>query len=284
MTIGFIGLGLMGSAMCSNLIKKSGAEILVYDVNPAASEQMQKEGAAVALSAAEIAQSCEIIITMVPKSEHVIAVYEELLPMVREGQLLIDMSTIAPEVSKGLAEKVQNKGADMIDAPVVKSRPAAIAGVLGIYVGGSRESFLRAEPYLACMGSNMIHLGGNGSGLVMKLCHNALVAQIQNGVNETMTLAGRAGDIDPETFAKAISYGGGQNFYLDSKAGTIAKHDFSVAFSVQNMDKDVHLAKELADQCFTKLQGVELSCIRYEEAVKQGFGAEDFSATYKLFE
>lgn len=284
MEIGFIGLGLMGSAMCSNLISKSDANLIVYDVDTAAMKGLVQKGAIGAASACEVAKTCEMIITMVPRNEHVIAVYEEMMPWLREGMLLIDMSTISPEVSRMLADKVRRRGADMLDAPVVKSRPAAIEGTLGIYVGGEEESFLRAKPYLECMGNHLVHLGKNGNGLIMKLCHNALVAQIQNGVNETLSLALKAGGIEAKMFAEAVSYGGGQNFYLDSKIEAIAQKEFVPAFSVQNMDKDVHLAEGLARSVACNLEGISLVCRRYEDAMKRGYGAEDFSATIQLFE
>lgn len=284
MKIGFIGLGLMGSAMCENIIKKSAAEVFVYDVNQEASKKLESSGAIVASNSSEIAKECEVIITMVPRSEHVISIYEEMLPLIKKGTLLIEMSTISPDVSRMLSHKVEEKGGDMLDAPVVKSRSAAIEGTLGIYVGGNEEAYKRAKPYLSCMGSNIVYMGKNGNGLIMKLCHNALVAQIQNGVNETLSLAKKAGGINPKEFALAISYGGGQNFYLDSKINAIIKQDFTTAFSVQNMDKDVHLAQELSAKCECNLEGIELTCKRYKEAMKSGLGKEDFCATYKLFQ
>ncbi|MGI6201252.1 MAG: NAD(P)-dependent oxidoreductase [Christensenellales bacterium] len=283
MRIGFIGLGLMGSAMCENLVKKSGCPVTCFDVNPAAMEPLTALGAAPAASAGEVGERCGVIFTMVPKSEHVLAVYEQLLPAARPGAVLVDMSTISPAVSRDLARRAAQAGAVMLDAPVVKSRPAALAGELGIYVGGDAAAYERVRPLLALMGSNIIHLGGNGNGLVMKLCHNALVAQIQNGVNEAMTLAARAAGVDPRAFAKAISYGGGQNFYLDSKRETLAQGDYTTAFSVENMDKDVHLAQELCRQAGLDLAGVRLSCARYEQAMARGLAKEDFSATFKLF-
>lgn len=284
MNIGFIGLGLMGGPMCMNLVQKSGKTVFVYDVDPAACEEAVAHGASAAESAAALGQACDIVFTMVPKNEHVRAVYRQLLPRVRGGQVLVDMSTISPDVSRDIAAQVRAKGGLMLDAPVVKSRPAAIAGELGIYVGGERAAYDEALPYLSMMGRNVLYLGENGNGLVMKLCHNALVAQIQNGVNETMALAGRAAGIDPLLFAKAISIGGGQNFYLDGKAPAIAKRDFTTAFSVENMDKDIHLAGGLARRLGMDLPGVRLAEGRYEQAMEKGLAKQDFSATYQLQE
>ena len=284
MTVGFIGLGIMGAPMCANIIKKSGCEVYVYDVNEAAAEPLVELGAKKASSSRELCEKSAVVFSMVPKTEHVEAVYSELIPAAREGQLFIDMSTISPNASRALAKRIAEKGAVMLDAPVVKSKPAAIAGELGIYVGGDETAFEKALPLLKCMGSNVIRMGDNGTGLVMKLCHNSLVAQIQNGVNETMRLAKEAADIDPLTFAKAISYGGGQNFYLDGKAKVIAARDFTTAFSVENMNKDAHLSKTLCEECGFEAKGIELAAERYEAAMEKGLGKMDFSATYLLME
>ena len=179
------------------------------------------------------------------------------------------------------AESVRKTGADFLDAPVVKSKPAAIAGKLGIYVGGPEEAFERILPILAYMGENIIRLGDNGKGLVMKICHNALVAQIQNGVNETSSLAALNG-IDLPTFALAVSYGGAGNWYLDSKKDALAKKDYTTAFSVENEHKDVHLCKTLADACGFTMPGLENTVRVYDRALEMGLGKEDFCATVKV--
>lgn len=130
------------------------------------------------------------------------------------------------------------------------------------------------------MGENIIRMGGNGKGLVMKICHNALVSQIQNGVNETLTLA-RAYGIDIESYTTAISYGGGQNFYLDSKNVPIKNEDYTTAFSIENMYKDVNICMNMAKESGLKLQGENAAKQVYEKAMELGFGKEDFCATIK---
>lgn len=281
MKVGFIGLGLMGKPMSTNIIKKSGMSVIVFDLDKEKTAQVAAEGAEAAGSIKEVAQKCDVIISMVPKSEHVISVYNELLPEAKEGKIFIDMSTIDPQVSRELAEKVKEKGAVMIDAPVVKSVPAAESGTLGIYVGGSKEAYSKVENILKCMGNNIIHLGGNGSGLVMKLCHNTLVSEIQNGVNEMITLATKSG-VSVEDFMTAISYGGAQNFYLDTKGKVIAEGNFKTAFSVENMNKDVNLAATLVKNLGLNLPGVEVARNVYAQAMELGYGKEDFSATFKV--
>ncbi|MCX3066858.1 NAD(P)-dependent oxidoreductase [Cetobacterium somerae] len=281
MRIGFIGLGLMGEPMSSNIIKKLENEVLVFDIDSEKVKKMETLGATGATSIKEIGEKADVIISMVPKSEHVQSVYQQLLEVARANQIFIDMSTIDPKVSINLAKQIAEKGAVMLDAPVVKSVPAAEAGVLGIYVGGEQETYNSVKFILECMGNNIIHLGDNGSGLVMKLCHNTLVSQIQNGVNEMITLSQRNG-IPTEDFIKAISYGGGQNFYLDGKGKAIMDNNFATAFSVENMHKDVHLTGNLLDELGLNLPGVRIVQGIYDEAINRGYGKEDFCATIKV--
>lgn len=282
MKIGFIGLGIMGESMCENILKKSGAEVYVYNRTKEKADNLINLGAIWAGSVKEIGEICDRIITMVPKNENVQSVVNELLPVIKPGTILIEMSTIDPKVSRELAKKVTEKGAYMIDAPVVKSKPAAIAGELGIYVGGDKEVFEKVKPILQFMGKDIIHMGDNGSGLVMKICHNMLVAQIQNGVNEMLTLSEEAG-LEFDDVVTAISYGGGQNFYLDGKKGAIKAGDFSPKFSIENMHKDIHLALNLADEINVNIPGAENAANVYDNAIENGINKEDFSATIKMF-
>lgn len=281
MKIGFIGLGIMGESMCANIAKKHNDTVYCADMVKEKLEKLAKEGAVPCETNEELAEKSDLIISMVPKSEHSKAVYTQILSKLSDKKICIDMSTIDPSVSVEISKMVKKTGAKFADAPVVKSKPAAIAGKLGIYVGSDDETFETIKPILAYMGENIIHMGENGKGLVMKILHNALVSQIQNGVNETITLA-LANNIDIQKFALAISYGGGQNFYLDSKKNVIEKNDFTTAFSIENMNKDVHICQNLAKECHVAMPG-ELNAINvYEKAMALGFAKEDFSATIKV--
>ena len=281
MKIGFVGLGIMGESMAENIIKKHDGEVFVFDIVKEKTDKLAALGGIACGSLKEVAEKADVFISMVPKSEHSRAVYEEILPVLKGGKTCIDMSTIDPNVSVEISEMVKKTGAEFIDAPVVKSKPAAIAGKLGIYVGGSEEAYEKMKPVLLYMGENVIRLGDNGKGLVMKICHNALVSQIQNGVNETSTLAGLNG-IDILTFAQAISYGGAGNWYLDSKKDVLSREDYTTAFSVENEHKDVHLCRNLADQCGLAMPGLDNAVRVYDKAMEMGLGKEDFCATVKV--
>lgn len=281
MKIGFIGLGIMGESMCENIIKKHDDQVFVFDFVEEKVKLLAAKGAIACSNSTEVAEKSQVIISMVPKSEHSKSVYTEILPVLNESKTCIDMSTIDPGVSVEISKMVKETGAQFLDAPVVKSKPAAIAGKLGIYVGGDEEVYEQIKPILSYMGENVIRMGDNGKGLVMKICHNALVAQIQNGVNETSVLAAANG-IDIMTFAQAISYGGGQNFYLDSKKEVISKEDYTTAFSVENMSKDINICMELAKECNISMPGAANVKHVYDAAMEVGYGKEDFCATVKV--
>lgn len=280
-TIGFIGLGLMGEAMSKNIVKKFDGNVLVFDINQEAVAQVVDAGAIAASSIAKLAEKADVIISMVPRSEHVKAVYAELLPHLSAGKITIDMSTIDPAVSVELSRQVAETGAVMLDAPVVKSVPAAVAAELGIYIGGDKAAYEQVKSVLAMMGSNQIHLGNNGCGLVMKVLHNVLVAQIQNSVNEMLATADHFG-IDKESFNTAVSYGGGSNFYMTSKIGSLIAENYNTVFSLENMAKDVGIMKNLMDEEDLILPGVELVNNIYQQGLNNGLGREDFCATYKV--
>lgn len=281
MKIGFIGLGIMGESMCENIVKKHDDTVYCSDVDKTKVQKLSSLGAVACDTNAEVAKKSDFIISMVPKSAHVRAIYDEILPFIDSTKTCIDMSTIDPSVSVEIANEVMLKGARFADAPVVKSKPAAIAGELGILVGCKEEMFEDIKPVLSYMGKNIIRMGDNGKGLVMKVCHNTLVAEIQNGVNETMLLAQKMG-ISAEDYHTAISYGGGQNFYLDGQWKNLADENWATAFSLQNEYKDLGICKRLADELDFTMNGMQNALSVYEKGMEAGIGAEDWRATYKV--
>lgn len=281
MNIGFIGLGIMGESMCENIIKKHDGSVFVSDINRTQVDKMASLGAIPCSDNTEVIKNADLVISMVPKSEHVRSVYEQLMPYIDSSKICIDMSTIDPCVSVEISEKVKAKGGQFADAPVVKSKPAAISGQLGILVGCDEELFPVIKPVLSYMGCNIIRMGENGKGLVMKICHNALVAQIQNGVNETLGLARRMG-ISTEDFVTAVSYGGAQNFYLDGQWKNIETENWTTAFSMENEHKDLGIAQRLCKEAGCFMPGLDNAKSVYDRGLEKGLGKEDFRATYKV--
>ncbi len=281
MKIGFIGLGIMGESMCENIVKNHSDTVYCSDLNKEQVKKLESLGTTGCDSNIDVAKSADVIITMVPKSEHVKAVYTELLPYIDSTKICIDMSTIDPSVSVECANMIKAKGAQFADAPVVKSKPAAIAGELGILVGCDESLYETIKPILAYMGCNIIRMGENGAGLAMKICHNTLCAEIQNGVNETLLLAKSMG-ISAEDYHTAISYGGAQNFYLDAQWQNIENENWTTAFSLENERKDLGICERLAGD-----QNVDMPVMKhvksvYDKGFDAGIGKEDWRATYKI--
>ena len=273
MKIAFIGLGIMGMPMAANISKKF--DLIGYDI-------IKKETPfPFASSYEECVRFADVIISMVPKNEHFLSLFYSIKPYLRSGQIWIDMSTISPETNRIIAKKLEGTGIELLDCPVVKSEPAAIKGELGIYCGGKKEVFLTIRPVLECMGKNIIYMGDHGKGLEMKILHNALVGEIQNGVNEILSLAG-ALSLDLNDVVTALGYGGAQCFYLDTKKDNIINDSYPTAFSVENMNKDVHFAKEMAEDAKKDLPSLNHVVSIYEKAMEKGLAKEDFSASYKI--
>jgi len=281
MKIGFIGLGLMGEPMALNILKKHDDKLYVFDYLKENVLKLTTEGAIEAKSNIELVDNVDMIISMIPTSKHVLELKDEIKPHLRKGQYWIDMSTIDPSVSLLIYEELKPMGVKFLDAPVVKSRPAAISGDLGILVGAEEEIYNEVKPILNYMGKNIIRMGDNSKGLVMKACHNCLVSEIQNGVNETLNLALKLG-ISVDDFATACSYGGAQNFYLDGQKEKLKVEDYTTAFSLQNMLKDLGIVSKLKDEVGFSMPGAD-NCKRvYEKGFELGYGKDDFRKTFKV--
>ena len=273
MKVAFIGLGIMGMPMATNISKKY--DLIGFDI-------FKKETPfKFATSYKECVDFADVIISMVPNNDNMLELFSEIKPYFRKGQIWIDMSTISPATNIKVAKELEGTGVSLLDCPVVKSQPAAVKGELGIYVGGEKEVYEKIRPILECMGGNIIYMGDHGSGLQMKILHNALVGEIQNGVNEILGLAKKLG-LDQKEVVEAFNYGGASCFYLDTKSNNIITNTYPTAFSVANMNKDIHFAKEMASEanvdCYCLNHVVEI----YEKAMEKGLAKEDFSASYKI--
>lgn len=281
MKIGFIGLGIMGESMCENIVKKHNDKVYVSDHKREQVEKLAGLGAIPCDNNTQVAENADLIITMVPKSEHVKEVYTEILPVIDSTKICIDMSTIDPAVSVECANMIKARGAQFADCPVVKSKPAAIDGTLGILIGADEELVPVIKPILAYMGSNIKYMGGNGRGLVMKICSNAMVAAVQNGVNETMALAQKWG-VSVDDYAEAISYGGGKNFYLELQKDNLKNENWTTAFSLENEHKDLGICERMAEEVSFEMPGLKVCKNVYDKGMEMGMGKLDFRSTYKI--
>ena len=245
--IGFIGLGIMGKPMASNLLK-AGYQLTVYDIRPEPVKELVAAGAAEGRCSEDVARKTKVVITMLPNSPDVKdAVLGEhgVLNGAKPGTILIDMSSIAPLVSKEVAAKAAEKGVEMLDAPVSGGEPKAIDGTLSIMVGGKKEIFDQVEDILKVMGASVVLVGDIGSGNITKLANQIIVAINIAAMSEAMVLATKAG-VNPEKVYKAIRGGLAGSAVLDAKVPLALKGNFKPGFRIELHIKDLQNALDTA--------------------------------------
>lgn len=238
--IGFIGLGIMGKPMAKNLLK-AGYKLAVFDINNEVVREVAAAGANEGKSAADVAAQSDLIITMLPNSpevEQVVLGNDGVLATAQPGTILVDMSSIAPLVSRKLSDKLNAKGIVMLDAPVSGGEPKAIDGSLAIMVGGPEEAFNKVKDVLSAMGSSVKLVGDIGSGNVTKLANQIIVALNIAAMSEAMVLATKAG-VDPEKVYQAIRGGLAGSTVLDAKMPLVLNGNFKPGFRIELHIKDL---------------------------------------------
>ena len=247
--IGFIGLGIMGKPMALNLLKE-GYCLTVYDINESAVKEAVAAGAQKADSSKSVAEQTEIVITMLPNSPHVKEVIlgkDGVLEGAKPGTIIVDMSSIAPLVSKEVAAEAAKNGVEMLDAPVSGGEPKAIEGTLAIMVGGKEDIFKEVEEMLLVMGASAVLVGDIGSGNVTKLANQVIVALNIAAMSEAMVLATKSG-VDPEKVYNAIRGGLAGSTVLDAKVPLALKGNFKPGFRIELHIKDMMNALETAHE------------------------------------
>jgi len=238
--IGFIGVGIMGKPMCKNLID-SGYKLVVYDVNEEALNEVVEYGAKKGNSPKSVAENSDIIITMLPNSPHVKNVVlgeKGVIEGVKEGQILIDMSSIAPLVSQEVAKELEKKGVEMLDAPVSGGQEKAQSGTLAIMVGGKDQVFRQCKAILEIMGKPVL-VGDIGAGETTKLVNQVIVAINIAAVAEGLILGKKAG-VDPERIFEAIKGGLAGSQCLTDKAPRMFKGNYDPGFRMKLHVKDLN--------------------------------------------
>lgn len=247
MTIGFIGLGIMGKPMSKNLIK-AGYSLVVNDINKAAVEEVVACGAKAAETAAEVAAQSDILFTMLPNSPQVKTVVcgeNGVLEGARPGLIIVDTSSIAPLASQEIAKACAEKGVKMIDAPVSGGEPKAIDGTLAFMVGGDKDVFESVKDLLLIMGSSAVLCGDVGAGNTTKLANQVIVALNIAAVSEAFMLAKKAG-VDPHLVFDAIKGGLAGSTVMNAKAPMIMDQNFKPGFKIDLHIKDLNNALETA--------------------------------------
>ena len=238
--IGFIGIGIMGKPMAKNLID-AGYKLITYDIVEKALNEIVAYGAERGSSPKDIAENSEIILTMLPNSPQVKEVVlggNGVIEGVREGQILIDMSSIAPLVSQEIAKELEKKGVEVLDAPVSGGEEKAKSGTLAFMVGGKKEVFEKCKAILDIMGGSVTLVGDIGAGQTTKLANQVIVAVNIAAVAEAMVLGKKAG-VDPEKIFNAIRGGLAGSRCMEDKAPRMLKGNFTPGFKMKLHLKDL---------------------------------------------
>lgn len=290
MKVAFLGLGNMGLPMALNLIK-AGYEVHGYDLVQAQLDAFKAGGGMPAQSVSEAVLDADVIISMLPASRHVEALYlgdAGLLASANPKALLIDSSTISPKVSQAVAAAAKAQGFAMIDAPVSGGTAGAQAGTLTFMVGGDAVDLERARPLLEKMGKNIFHAGPSGSGQTVKVCNNMLLGIQMLGTSEALRL-GIANGMDPKVLSDIMSKSSGRNWVLELynpcpgvMEGVPSSKGYAGGFGVDLMLKDLGLAIENASDLDASVPLGDLSRKLYEAHSKAGNGQLDFSSVFNL--
>jgi 3-hydroxyisobutyrate dehydrogenase len=288
MKIGFVGTGTMGRPMVRNLITK-GFGVVAYDIVPASLDAAVALGATACGSAAEAAKQSELLVTMLPSSSHVEAVYlgaGGVLEGVARGRLCVDMSTIEPGVAQRVAGRLRERGVRFIDAPVSGGVVGAEKATLAIMVGGDAADLEEARPALAAMGANIIHVGPVGAGEVAKLCNNLIAGVAMVAVSEAFRIAEGFG-VDPGILTSVIAKSSGNTWAMEhghpvpGMVPTAASsRDYAPGFMTDLMAKDLGLAVNAARELRVPVAVAPAAQQLLRLASSHGYGRKDFSSVY----
>jgi 2-hydroxy-3-oxopropionate reductase len=243
--LGLIGLGIMGRPMGRNLLR-AGYPLVVRDLNPEAVAELVAEGAVAAPTSRDVGAACDVLITMLPDSPDVEAVYsgaQGAFEALRPGWLAIDMSSISPRISRELAARADAAGAELLDAPVSGGDKGAVAGTLSIMVGGSDEGFAQVLPILEAMGKTIVHCGPAGAGQVVKLANQVVVAIVIEAVSEALVLGAKAG-VDPHKIIEVLQGGLASTKVLELRGPNFLAGEFEPGFRINLHLKDLKNALE----------------------------------------
>ena len=283
--VGFIGLGIMGRGMVNNLLK-SGFAVCVWNRTESRMEPLVAAGATAGQSPADVAAQSDIIITCVsdtPDVEAVILGENGVIHGAKAGDLVIDMSTISPHVTRDIGDKLREKGVHMLDAPISGGSEGAAKGTLSIMVGGDADQFERALPLFKAMGKAYTHVGTHGAGQTVKLVNQILVVGNMLAVSEAMLFA-QAGGLDLQKTLDAVSQGAAGSWMLSNRGPQVMKRDWRPGFTIDLQQKDVRLILDAADQMAVPVVATSMIFNLYRTLQAQGLGHEGNHALIKALE
>jgi 3-hydroxyisobutyrate dehydrogenase len=283
-TIGFIGLGVMGEAMCGHLARRSGRPVLAHDLQREPLDRLAAFGVTAA-AAPDIAQRAELILFSLPNGEAVRAVLAELEPHLRPGQCVVDTSTSPVRLTREIGARLTAAGIGFADAPVARTREAATRGELSIMVGASDAMFAHIRQVLETMGTDVTHCGPIGTGQVVKILNNMLVFENTAALAEAIAI-GRRNGVPADRLLATVAKGSGDSFALRNHGmKAMVPHSFPErAFSVRYAMKDLSYALEMADEAGLAVEGARLTMQRLKAAEAAGYGENYHPVMLKLID
>jgi 3-hydroxyisobutyrate dehydrogenase-like beta-hydroxyacid dehydrogenase len=283
--IGFIGLGVMGEAICRNLGRKASEDVLGFDLDPAPLARLKDEGVDAAASVREIAERCNVVFLSlpgVPEVKNVCAGPSSLMLHMRSGSYVVDLSTTTVALARELNSRFAARGIHFADAPVARTRQAAAEGTLSVMVGSTEHVFQRLQPVLAHIGTEITHCGAPGAGQAMKLINNMVLFQNVVAIAEALRLARKAGLSATRVF-DALSKGSADSFALRNHGMKAMLPDNfpELAYSVDYALKDMGYLLEFAAQARAELTGAKNALAALERAAAGGNGKKYFPVLAK---
>jgi 3-hydroxyisobutyrate dehydrogenase/2-hydroxy-3-oxopropionate reductase len=286
MTLGFLGLGIMGYPMARNLLQ-AGHTVAVWSNTAAKARKLAAEhGALACATPKDVAAQAEIVFLCVgdtKMSEAVTFGPDGLIEGLREGAIVADCSTIAPSYARRAHDLLQKKGIHFLDTPVTGSKPGAEGGTLTIMIGGDRAIYEKLKIFLEPMGKQLYYCGGVGLGLHAKLTQNLILSNLLQAFNEGMVLATKAG-VDPDLMIEIISNSAARSGMVSFKAPYVLGRDFSTNFSTRWMHKDTGLMLETGHELGVPLPLTALTRQLFQTAISEGLEDQDMCSTIKVLE
>ena len=272
--IGFIGLGVMGSPMCKNLVKNKQWHIIVHDLDNSKEKELEKNGASIAKNLSELFNLADMVITCLPGGDFVKDIYlgkEKIVSEIKPNKFIIDMSTSQPDLMIELNKLITKKGSFFADAPIARTRQAARDGTLAIMVGSKREVYERIFPILEFMGNNIMHCGDVGTGQITKILNNMILFQTVVALSEAANIAEKY-NMSVEDLFENITKCSGDSFALRNHGlKSIAQNHFpSPAFSSEYALKDISYAINLGKTHNLNLPGANTAKKLLEKSIKNG--------------
>ena len=284
--IGFIGIGLMGNHMARHILE-SGHPLTIWNRNEEKAKHLLAAGAEWAESPKMVATVSDVVITMVTDSaasEQVCCAPDGILEGAHEGLILIDMGSIAPDMSRSIAERARERGVAMLDAPVTGNPKVAEAGKLGVMIGGPKETYESCLPLFEILAAKIVYVGEeNGVGTTLKLINNLILGVAIEAVSEAMVLAAKV-SIDPQKVIDITSVGGARTGAMETRGSRMIRGDFSPGFSTNNMYKDLTSVMKLADEAGVSLPATSTSWDILRAAKSRGDGDLDSCCVLRVLE